>query len=110
MGSGFDEREKGMEAKWAHDEDLRFRAIARRNKLLAQWAVAQMGLKDAEAEGYTQSLLDLEVRGAGDEDIVQKIHTDFAARSIAHSEHFIRTTMSALAVEATKQIMNETKA
>ena len=110
MGSGFDEREKGMEAKWAHDEDLRFRAIARRNKLLAQWAVEQMGLVGAGAEGYGKSLLDLEVRGAADEDIVQKIHTDFAARSIAHSEHFIRTTMDALAIEAAKQVMNETKA
>jgi hypothetical protein len=110
MGSGFDEREKGMEAKWAHDEDLRFRAIARRNKLLAQWAVTQMGLTGPEADNYARSLLDLEVRGAGDEDIVQKIHTDFAVRAIAHSEHLIRTTMSELAIEATRQIMNETRA
>ena len=110
MGSGFDEREKGMEAKWAHDEDLRFRAVARRNKLLAQWAVAQMGLAGADAEGYAKSLLDLEVRGAADEDIVQQIRTDFAARSIIRSEHLIRTTMNELGIEATHQVMNETKA
>jgi hypothetical protein len=110
MGGGFDEREKSIEARWAHDEDLRFRAITRRNKLLAGWAAETIGLKGAEADGYVAALLELEVRGARDEDLVRKVHDDFSSRSIAYSEHFIRRKMEELAAEATNQIMTETKA
>jgi hypothetical protein len=109
MAGGFDEREEAMEAKWAHDEELRFRAITRRNKLLARWAAGEMGLKGAEADAYEKAVLDLEVRGASDEDIVQKLQTDFAARKIVRSDHLIRLRMQELAVEATDQIMRETK-
>jgi hypothetical protein len=110
MSGGFDEREKGMEAKWAHDEDLRFRAVTRRNKLLAQWAAESIGLHGPEADAYVATVLELEVRGARDEDLVRKIHGDFASRSFAYSEHFIRRKMEELALEATSQAMNETKA
>jgi hypothetical protein len=110
MGGGFDEREKSIEGKWAHDEDLRFRAVTRRNKLLAQWATESMGLKGAEADAYVQFILQLEIRGARDEDIVKKIHDDFSSRSFAYSEHFIRRKMEELALLATTQVMTETKA
>lgn len=110
MSGGFDDREKGMEARWAHDEDLRFRATARRNKLLAHWAAETIGLAGAAAESYVATLLDLEVRGAQDEDIVRKIHDDFAARNIAYSEHVVRRKMEDLAAEAKRQVMSETKA
>lgn len=109
MSDSFSEREKAVEAKWAHDEDLRFRAVTRRNKLLGQWAAETIGLKGAAADTYVATLLDLEVRGARDEDIVQKVHGDFAPRNIAYSEHFIRTKMRELAIEATAQIMSESK-
>jgi len=109
MTGGFDEREKAMEAKWAHDEDLRFRAITRRNKLLAEWAAKEMGLNEAETADYVRAILDMEVRGASDEKIVQKVHTDFSQRNINYSEHFIRVKMAELAVEATEQLMHETK-
>jgi len=110
MGSGFDEREKAMEAKWAHDEELRFRALSRRNKLLAQWAVESLALHGAAADAYAAALVQMEVRGSRDEDLVRKLHDDFSARSVAYSEHFIRHKMTELAVEATDQIMTETKA
>jgi len=110
MSGGFDEREKSYEAKWAHDEDLRFRSIARRNKLLGQWAAETIGLKDAAAQSYANELLDMEVRGAKDDDLVQKVSGDFAARNIAYSAHFVRHKLDELAALATEQIMRETKA
>ncbi|HEY5048306.1 MAG TPA: DUF1476 domain-containing protein [Rhizomicrobium sp.] len=107
MSSGFDEREKTMEAKWAHDEDLRFRVVTRRNKLLAQWAAEALGLKQAEADSYVATLLELEVRGADDEDLVRKIRGDFASGNLGYSEHFIRSRMEELAAMAKDQIMHE---
>ncbi len=110
MSGGFDEREKSIEAKWAHDEDLRFRAVARRNKLLAQWAAGTLGLQGPAAESYAAALLELEVRGARDEELVQKVHDDFSSRGLTYSTHFIAHKLEELAVEATNQIMKETKA
>jgi hypothetical protein len=110
MSGGFDEREKGYESKWAHDEDLRFRAMARRNKLLGHWAAEMLGLTGAATESYANVLLDMEVKGAPDEDFVRKIHEDFAARNIAYSEHYVRRKMDELAGLATQQVMSEPKA
>lgn len=110
MSGGFDDREKGIEARWAHDEDLRFRAMARRNKLLAHWAAEAIGLKGPGAESYVTAFLELEMRGARDEDLVRKIRDDFTPNNVAYSEHFIRRKMEELAAEATRQVMSETKA
>ena len=110
MSHGFDDREKGLESRWAHDEDLRFRAIARRNRLLAEWAAEAIGLREAEVKGYVAAILEMELRGAHDDDLVRKVREDFAQHSVAHSEHTIRRKMEDLAVEATDQIMSETKA
>lgn len=107
MIDGFKEREQSMEAKWAHDEDLRFRAITRRNKLLGLWAAEAIGLKGSAAESYANTLLDLEVRGAQDEDLVQKIHGDFADHSAPYSQHYIRRKMDELAAVATALIMSQ---
>jgi len=110
MNDGFKERERSMEAKWAHDENLRFRAATRRNKLLGLWAAEAIGLEGAAADRYANTLLDLEVRGAQDEDLVQKIHEDFASHKAAYSQHYIRRKMDELAAIATAQIMGETTA
>jgi|SRR5579871_4236364 len=109
MVSAFDDREKNYEAKWAHDEDLRFRTVARRNKLLGLWAAEQFGLTGAAAESYAQELLSLEVHGARDEDIAQKLQDDFTARGIAISSHAISRRMEQLLAEAGEQVMHETK-
>lgn len=110
MSHGFDDREKGMESRWAHDEDLRFRSIARRNRLLAEWAAGAMGLKDDAVKSYVAAVLEMELRGAHDDDLVRKIHDDFTPLGVAQSEHAIRRKMEDLTVEATNQIMSETKA
>lgn len=109
MSDMFDDREKSYEAKWAHDEDLRFRTIARRNKLLGLWAAERFGLTGAAAESYAHELLSLEVRGARDEDIARKLHDDFAARGLAISDHAIFRSMEQLLAEAGEQVMHETR-
>lgn len=105
----FEDREKSYEAKWAHDEDVRFRTVARRNKVLGLWAAAEMGLSGAAAESYAHDLLDLEVKGGRDEDLAQRIRVDFDARNIALSDHVIHRKMEELLVEAREQVMRETK-
>jgi hypothetical protein len=109
MAGAFEDREKGYEAKWAHDEDLRFRATARRNKLLGLWAAGRMGLAGAAAHSYANSLLDLEVRGGRDQDVAQKLHKDMAAHKIALSDHAIQRKMEELLAEAAEQVMREEK-
>ena len=109
MSGVFEDREKGYEAKWAHDEDLRFRTVARRNKLLGFWAATQMDLAGPAAESYAHELLSLEVRGGRDEDIARKLHEDFASRGIAISDHAIGRKMEELLAEAAEQVMRETK-
>jgi hypothetical protein len=110
MSGVFEDREKGYEAKWAHDEDLRFRTVARRNKLLGLWAAAQLELAGAAAESYAHELLSLEVRGGRDQDIARKLHEDFTGRGIAISDHAIARKMEELLAEAADQVMGETKA
>jgi hypothetical protein len=109
MASAFEDRERNYEAKWAHDEDLRFRTVSRRNKLLGLWAAGQLGLTDAAAESYVNELLALEVRGARDQDILHKLHEDFAGHQISVSEHAINRKMDELLAEAAEQVMRETK-
>ncbi len=109
MTGSFDEREKGYEAKWAHDEELRFRTMTRRNRLVGEWAADQMGLSGQAADAYVKTLLDLEVRGAHDDALVKKIHTDLEARRIALSEHVVSRKMEELLARAAEEIMREKK-
>ncbi|HLY07090.1 MAG TPA: DUF1476 domain-containing protein [Rhizomicrobium sp.] len=109
MSGAFEDRERNYEAKWAHDEDLRFRTVARRNKLLGLWAAERFGLAGAAAESYAHELLSLEVRGGRDDDIVKKLHEDFGGRGIAISDHAISRKMEELLAEAAVQVMRETK-
>ena len=109
MTSAFEDREKSYEAKWAHEEDLRFRTVSRRNKLLGLWAAGQLGLSGAAAESYVNDLLALEVRGGRDHDIAHKLHEDFTSRQLVISEHAINRKMDELLTEAAEQVMRETK-
>ncbi|HEY3778185.1 MAG TPA: DUF1476 domain-containing protein [Rhizomicrobium sp.] len=109
MASAFEDRERNYEAKWAHDEDLRFRTVARRNKLLGLWAADRMGLVGAAADSYANALLDLEVRGGRDEDIARKVREDLEAHRIPMSDHAIHRKMEVLLTEAAEQVMHEGK-
>ena len=109
MSNGFKDREKAFEGKWAHDEDLRFKVMARRDKLLGLWAAGEMGISGAEAEAYARTVIDADMAEAGDEDVFRKLRADFDARKIARSDHLIRSKMTELLDVAKEQVMHEVK-
>ena len=89
----FDKREEGFEKKFAHDEELRFKANARRNKLLGLWAAEKMGLTGAEADAYAKEVVVADFEEAGDDDVFRKVREDFDAKGIAQSDQDIRQAM-----------------
>jgi hypothetical protein len=100
----FDKREEGFEKQFAHDEELRFKATARRNKLLGQWAAEKLGLSGAEAESYAKSVVLADFEEAGDHDVMRKIRTDFDAKGVAQSDHQIGRVMTELLEKAIADI------
>jgi hypothetical protein len=103
----FDKREEGFERKFALDEEMRFRAVARRNKLLGHWAAEKLGLTGSEAEAYVKSVVASDFEEAGDHDVFRKIRKDFDAKGIAQSDHQIRRTMDELLGKAIQQLQSE---
>ena len=79
----FDEREKGFEKKFALDQDLRFRAESRRNKMLAEWAGAKLGITGAELEEYIKAVRKADLAEKGDDDVLRKVKQDFADKGVA---------------------------
>ena len=100
----FDKREEGFEKKFALDEEQKFRAMARRNKLLGLWAAEKMGLTGADAEAYAREVVMADVEEAGDHDVFRKVRRDFDAKKVAQSDHQIRRTMDELMQTAAEQI------
>jgi hypothetical protein len=107
MADGFKERERGMESKWAHDEDMRFKVMARRNKLLGLWAAAEMGFSDEKAKEYAIAVVQADFEEAGDEDVFRKVRADFDAARIAQSDSAIRAKMEELLSVAGEQVAGE---
>jgi len=103
--STFDDREKAQEAKFAHDAELRFKAEARRNKLLGLWAAEKMGHADPKA--YAAEVVASDFVEAGEEDVYRKLVADFAARDVLVSEAEIRGKMAELTGVARQQVLNE---
>lgn len=100
----FNKREEGFEAKFAHDEELRFKATARRNKLLGLWAAEKLGLSGEEAEAYAKSVIKADFAEPGEEDVFRKIRADFDAKKVDQSDHQIRRTMSELLAVAVAEV------
>jgi hypothetical protein len=100
----FDKREEGFEKKFAHDEELRFKANARRNKLLGLWAAEKMGLSGPAADAYAKEVVVADFEEAGDDDVLRKVSKDFKAKAVAQSDLQIRQTMDALMAAAIEQI------
>jgi hypothetical protein len=105
--TSFDKREEGFERKFAHDEELRFKAIARRNKLLGQWAAEKLGLTGPESDAYVKAVIKADFAEAGDEDVFRKIRADFDAKGVIQSDHQIRRTMNELLAKAVDQLQSE---
>src|SRR5215510_805602 len=83
----FDKREEGFEKQFAHDEELRFKANARRNKLLGLWAAGKLGMAGADAEAYAKEVVVADLEEAGDDDVFRKIRRDFDAKGVKDSDH-----------------------
>ena len=105
--SEFERRQKGFEDKFARDEELRFKANARRNRLLGMWAAEKMGLTGEAAQTYAKEVVVADFEEAGDEDVFRKIRKDFDERGIEQSDHQIRRTMSELMATAMEQLRTD---
>ncbi|MWD27404.1 DUF1476 family protein [Aquicoccus sp. SCR17] len=101
----FDDREKAFENRFAHDEEMAFRAEARRNKLLGLWAAELMGRTGEEAEAYAREVIHADFEEAGHEDVVRKVAGDLGQKS---SPEAIRQKMEELLVVAKGQLLKET--
>ena len=102
--TSFDDREKAYEKKFAHDAELKFKANARRNKLLGQWAAEKMGLTGDDADNYAKGVVLADLEEPGDEDVFRKVRGDFDDAGIDQSDHQIRRTMEELMDKAVNQI------
>jgi hypothetical protein len=99
----FDKREEGFEQKFAHDEELRFKATARRNKMLGLWAAEKLGLSGAEADSYALTVVMAAFEDSA-HDVVHKIRNDFDAKGVAQSDHQISRQMTELMAKAVADI------
>jgi hypothetical protein len=108
--ASFEDREKGFERKFAHDEELKFKATARRNRLLGLWAAAQMGLAGDAAQAYAREVIKADLAEPGDEDVFRKVRADFDAKGVDQSDHQIRRIIGEMMAEAVRQIEAEAKA
>jgi hypothetical protein len=104
----FSDRERAFETKFAHDEDMKFRIIARRNRLLGQWAARQMGLTDAESESYAKDVIRADFEEAGDNDVIRKVQGDLTAAGIEIDEEAIAEALRNKEIEARRQIIEAT--
>jgi len=105
--SGFDDREKAFEDKYKHDQELQFRVVNRRNKLLGLWAAELLDHKGDAAQAYAKEVVIADFEEPGEEDVVRKIMKDFSDKGLDISEHRVRRQMEELIATAKDQIMSE---
>ena len=105
--STFDDRERAFEAKYARDEEMQFRIIARRNRLLGEWAARLMGLNEAESESYAKDVIRADFEEAGEDDVVRKVLGDLTSAGVDADETKIREAMGHKMVEARRQIIEQ---
>jgi hypothetical protein len=97
----FDKREEGFEKKFAHDEELKFKATARRNRMAGLWAAEKLGLTGPEADAYARDVVLAGLEGNG---VVAKLRKDFDAKGVAQSDHQIHRHMDTLLAQAVAQL------
>ena len=105
----FDQREQAFEHKFEHDEELKFKARARKNKMLGLWAAGLMGKTGAAAESYARDIVMADFEKPGEHDVIHTLMHDLAAAGKPHEEHTIRRQGERFMAEAMKQVMTEVK-
>lgn len=103
----FDDRRDAFEKKFAHDEELRFKATARRNKALGLWVAGQLGRSGEDADAYARSVIMADFEEAGDGDVLRKIKADLEAAGVSVSDDVLRTTMDDLMDQAIRDIQSK---
>jgi hypothetical protein len=103
--STFDDRERAFETKYARDEEMAFRITARRNRLLGQWAAAQMKLTSEETDAYAKAVVQADFEEAGDEDVIRKLVSDLTAAGVEIDEGAVRRAIEDQTIEARRQLM-----
>ena len=103
--STFDDRERAFETKYARDQEMQFRVVARRNRLLGAWAARLMGLTEAEADAYAKDVIRADFEEAGDEDVIRKLLGDLTSAGVDCDEAKIREALQHKTVEARRQLM-----
>lgn len=102
--TSFNKREEAFERKFVLDEELRFKAMARRNRLLGEWVAGKLGKSGQEASDYARSVILADFEEAGDEDVFRKVSSDLAAGGVTTSETEIRETMERLLAAAVEEV------
>jgi hypothetical protein len=100
----FDKREEGFEKKFAHDEELRFKATARRNKLLGLWIAQKLGMSGADADTYAKEVVQADFEEAGEDDVFRKVRKDLDAKGVSATDQEIKKQMFDLMAQAVSQI------
>jgi hypothetical protein len=106
--SQFEDRQRAFEAKCARDEEMQFRIVARRNRLLGEWAARQMGLSEAETESYAKDVVRADFEEAGDHDVIRKVVGDLTAAGVDCDEEQVREALRNKEIEARRQIIEAT--
>jgi hypothetical protein len=101
----FTDRERAEEAKFARDEDMAFRILARRNRLLGHWAAHKMGLTSEETDAYAKEVVQAEFEEAGDEDVIRKVLGDLTSAGCEIDEAGVRAALEEKSIEAKRQLM-----
>jgi hypothetical protein len=105
--SQFDDRERAFESKFAHDEQMKFRIVARRNRLVGEWAARQMDLSDEETASYAKDVVRADFEEAGDGSVIRKLLGDLTGAGVDVDEAQIREALEHKTVEAKRQIIQE---
>jgi hypothetical protein len=101
----FDDRERAFETMYARDQEMQFKVIARRNRLLGSWAAELMGLTAVEAESYAKDVVRADFEEAGDEDVIRKLLGDLTSAGVDIDEARIRDALEQKAIEARRQFI-----
>lgn len=103
----FDDREKGMENKYFHDAEMKFKAMARRNKLFGLWIAGLIGKTGKDADDYAKSVIKADLEEAGDEDVLRKVTADIKAAHVSKSDAELRLKLDECLAEAIRQLEAE---
>lgn len=107
--TSFQDRERAFEAKFARDEEMQFKIMARRNRLLGEWAAVKMGLTKEETDAYAKAVVQADFEEAGDEDVIRKVLGDLTSAGVEADDLMVRSALAEKQVEARRQFIESSE-